>query len=1810
MKRHKILGLLVLFMVLIGGGIAQAADFAVVLNNQSGTLLTAEEQVQGVAVNFGVAVAEDGTVSRVAADATEAVAVISGKFHSEHGLNNFVATVKVDGAVKVGLGMCTYGSNATIVTAEGEEVASFTTKSACYKNDPANVVYNSYVGGATTLTISGGAYVPFLSVEAISADAATITYDRGEFADALGTLPEGKEVAVGDEYTLPINVYLYKEGYTLTAWRVNDVQYAPGATITIEGNTTISPLFTANEVTLADRTEEVTISYAIIPAKGAPVVHFEGNSGIMVSQAMVNGKSIDVKLDIDATSGKFKTNGDTWVQINSGTQVVVPSCKGATITIVAYNELNATTIEGNALNSGSKTATYTCVEDAESATIVVGENTYFSNIDVTLPVVGAEPPVAVFRDIVIPNVVNLLSEDEKSNQTAVEFGVAVAEDGTVSRVAADDASVAMTISGAYHNEHGMGNPVFTVDVEGPVKISLGNCTYGAATVAKDAQGNEVTTIVRNNGCYSADNTMITSGYYKGATPTTLSFKVQYCTYVAVEAVALEDIPTDVTVTYLVGEATGVVPKTETVAIGGTFEIPANNSLYVEGKTLTGWSDGVNTYAIGQEVTVGDKNIELTPVFTANEVTLADRTEAVTLQYYCGEGNGAPTLALEGANSGMGVLVAQATIGDATIDVKIDIDATGGKFSNKGRGDKWAQINTNTKITVPACKGAVVSLEAYGTIDATTIDGVKWESGSTTPSFTCAGDAETVDIVMGENTYLALVQVVLPVVEEEVVIQERGIIMADFANWEAVPKTGGAIDVVTNFSNETITFTFSENVGLYNTVVDQNESKFPDQYVGYIKSEKAASTIETTVFENITRVRYLHGATGGSRGFKLEKKSAADADWVLLSDAYANPSTGAWVECDINEENVQLRWSNLNAGQYAYMFEMEVYANVEIMAEQVSLDIAASPAEGGVVSVYPASVQYDINTEVTLTAVENFGYDFVNWTDANGIVVGETAECKYVITENAVVTANFVAVNTYELVVKTDGGANDYMVGIAPAATAVDGKMMFEEGTEVTLTAVNNPILTFSNWASGETIAEMVVTMDTDVEVTAVYSAVDYLVGWDFIRAGKNSRAADFVSSTDNENTVLVLRNAEGTVAAWLDKSQDAAGGYEGKPAAVNWQQLTDKYYYQTKVNALNFTDIKVQAEMLYNFIAYQVQILEYSLDGETWNEVARLTLPAAKSWTLMEATLPAECNNAEELYLRWIPDYTSSVVGSEGKGNDGTSITNIFVTGTTAVYDDGKAPVVVSTIPANGAEGVSATGRVVVNFDEKVQVAEGAKATLGEMTIEPVVSGKVLTFNYMGLDYNAEYTFTLPANTVSDLSGNTLAEAVSVTFTTVTPPVVTPGVYDAYVKSADELLQALEAANGDTRFRIFLYDGIYDLGETCLTNVKSNISLIGESMNNTIIVNKAPAEGIGVSATLLLTGSNIYMQDLTIKNAYDYTGSTGRAVCIQDKGDKNVFKNVRMLSYQDTYYTNNSKMRAYHENTEIHGTVDFICGGGDVFFNQSTLYLEERASSNCITAPNGDTDWGYVFSNCVIDGHEINNGQYHLGRPWNGTPRCVWLNTTMRVIPAAAGWTSMQVLPELFAEYNSVTESGNIVDLSGRTTTFTVDDEPVTATYNPVLTAEEAAQYTIANVLAGSDQWQPNLLTEQATTPSLKVENGVVVWEASDYVFCYAVCRNGKVVEFTNDNYYVIPADATEDDFFAVRAANNMGGLGVALFGINKEGVLTGIENSMVDAAEIVCTMIFSLDGMLLPEMQNGINIVRTVYSDGTVKVEKVVYRR
>ena len=429
-----------------------------------------------------------------------------------------------------------------------------------------------------------------------------------------------------------------------------------------------------------------------------------------------------------------------------------------------------------------------------------------------------------------------------------------------------------------------------------------------------------------------------------------------------------------------------------------------------------------------------------------------------------------------------------------------------------------------------------------------------------------------------------------------------------------------------------------------------------------------------------------------------------------------------------------------------------------------------------------------------------------------------------------------------------------------------------------------------------------------------------------------------------------------------------------------------------------------------------------------------------------------------------------------------------------------------------------------------------------------------------------------------------------------------------------EIVNAANAAADAARSYIFLPNGTYDLGDKCLTQISgNNISIIGESMDNTIIVNK-PAienEGIGTTATLLNLSNNLYLQDLTLKDALDYykTGSAGRAVCLQDRGTQTICKNVKMLSYQDTYYSNepNGKGQFYFEDSEIHGTVDYVCGGGDVYFNRVLFVNEsrkegEKNGEDVIAAPNSKSEWGYIFKDCTI---ENKAKAFSLGRSWNNITRLTWLNTTVSqkdeilnddtkyayftinaMGDAIADKFRLDVLKDAEGHVFSPAEKKVVFKNSGATQQK--EEE------NIILTAEEAATYSLDAVFG---DWKPEVKSAQAAAPAATLKDGTLSWTGEAKM--YLVSKDGKFYALTSENSLAVEGEGS----FTVRAANEMGGFGRA-----DNSTDTGIEN-IATSSDVLSTKIYSADGVQVSKLQRGINIVVKTMTDGSKKTNKVVLK-
>ena len=537
---------------------------------------------------------------------------------------------------------------------------------------------------------------------------------------------------------------------------------------------------------------------------------------------------------------------------------------------------------------------------------------------------------------------------------------------------------------------------------------------------------------------------------------------------------------------------------------------------------------------------------------------------------------------------------------------------------------------------------------------------------------------------------------------------------------------------------------------------------------------------------------------------------------------------------------------------------------------------------------------------------------------------------------------------------------------------------------------------------------------------------------------------------------------------------------------------------------------------------------------------------------------------------------------------------------------------------------------------DKIKILMGGKgylkldlcqySTTGEITLTDPKGNKIASVEAKA---NKDGISTILQNSSTESGEYTLTFAVnaylhSLSIVNMTEPAYAQDGNWYTVKAGDaksfsttlEIVNAANAATDAPRSYIFLPDGTYDLGDKCLTQISgNNISIIGESMDKTIIVNK-PAienEGIGTTATLLNTSNNLYMQDVTLQNALEYykSGSAGRAVCLQDRGTQTICKNVKMLSYQDTYYSNepNGKGQFYFEDSEIHGTVDYVCGGGDVYFNRVLFVNEsrkegEKNGEDVIAAPNSKSEWGYIFKDCTIENKAAN---FSLGRSWNNITRLTWLNTTVNqkdeilnddkkyayftinaMGDAMADKFRLDVLKDAEGNVFSPAEKKVIFKNSGAT--------QQKAEENIILTAEEAATYTLDAVFG---DWKPEAKAAQATATVTTLKDGKLSWTGDAKM--YLVAKDGKFYTLTTENSLIVNDDKAS---FTVRAANDMGGFGTA-----NGTVSTGINSTMATEATVIKTAIFAADGTQLSTLQKGINIIVKTFRDGSKKTSKVIVK-
>lgn len=287
--------------------------------------------------------------------------------------------------------------------------------------------------------------------------------------------------------------------------------------------------------------------------------------------------------------------------------------------------------------------------------------------------------------------------------------------------------------------------------------------------------------------------------------------------------------------------------------------------------------------------------------------------------------------------------------------------------------------------------------------------------------------------------------------------------------------------------------------------------------------------------------------------------------------------------------------------------------------------------------------------------------------------------------------------------------------------------------------------------------------------------------------------------------------------------------------------------------------------------------------------------------------------------------------------------------------------------------------------------------------------------------------------------------------------------------------QAVNAVRDLSQQRVSIYikAGVYQ-EKLVIPSWKSNIELIGEDQNKTIITNgdfsgKANPQGKDAfgktefttytSYTVLVQGNDFIARNLTITNA---AGPVGQAVALHVEGDRCAVINCRLLGNQDTLYAGTENSREFYKDCYVEGTTDFIFGEATAVFQNCVI---KSLKNSFITAPSTTPrqQFGLVFFDCKLIPADTSVKKVFLGRPWRPYAKSVFINTIMDNHIYAIGWDNWRnpdnEKTAFFAEYKS-----KGTDVSKR------------APWSHQLTEAEIKKYTLNNILAGNDNWDVTLI--------------------------------------------------------------------------------------------------------------------------------------
>ena len=280
---------------------------------------------------------------------------------------------------------------------------------------------------------------------------------------------------------------------------------------------------------------------------------------------------------------------------------------------------------------------------------------------------------------------------------------------------------------------------------------------------------------------------------------------------------------------------------------------------------------------------------------------------------------------------------------------------------------------------------------------------------------------------------------------------------------------------------------------------------------------------------------------------------------------------------------------------------------------------------------------------------------------------------------------------------------------------------------------------------------------------------------------------------------------------------------------------------------------------------------------------------------------------------------------------------------------------------------------------------------------------------------------------------------------------------------------------------------------------RPNVTFLGAGRDKTVLVYGQGAfelmpegdkRGTFRTASVRIDTHDFTARHLTFQNDAGFGHTVGQALALYVDGDRNVFEDCALLGSQDTLFTaplplkeakpggfkgpGESKPRImgrhYFKNCFIRGDVDFIFGSAIAYFEDCTIFSQKPGDRKPTESPDDEViygyvtaastpqeePFGYVFQNCHLDSDCPPHSVY-LGRPWREWAKTVFLSCELGTHIHPLGWNDWQK-PHGHFYYGEYASYGPGASPETR------------ADFSHQLTEEEAAEYTLENVLKG---WKP-----------------------------------------------------------------------------------------------------------------------------------------